>query len=110
MLSCIPLCTRQDIGRLMRVGEEASPIPTDRFQIDDWTTTILHEHLARQNEGRRLLRLLEEISRARVLQDIRQARIVIGEDDDPDESLFFSVNEGIRAINRIISVHVNDRR
>lgn len=109
MLSCIPLCTRQDLDRLMRGGEESSPIPTEYFRIDDWTRTILHDYLAEQEDGKRLLKLLEETSRSRVLQGIEEARIVVGEDDDPDALLFFSVNEGIRVINRIIMTHTVSR-
>ena len=110
MLCCVPLCTRQDLDRLMRREEDSSPIPTDRFKIDDWVVTILREFLAEQTEGDRLVQLFQT-SRPQLLREIEEARLIIWESrsGDDDAFLLFSVNEGIRAINRIIGMHTIDR-
>lgn len=110
MLCCVPLCNRQDLDRLMRREEDSSPIPTDRFKVDDWVVTILREYLARQDDGDRLVRLFQ-VSRPQLLREIEEARLIVwgDDDDDVDSFLLFSVNEGIRAINRIIRTHTIDR-
>lgn len=115
MLSKVPLCNHQDIERLMRLGGEKSPIPTDAFSIEDWVPMILRLYLTEQPDAKRLGKLFE-LSRPQILRSIGEARIVAWEGRDNDDRLrfdhplvLFSVNEGLRAINRIIETHTYDR-
>lgn len=116
MLSKVPLCNRQDIERLMRLEEKNSSIPTDAFSIDDWVPLILRLYLAEQIDHAERLGELFEFSRPQILRNIGEARIVIRSDHERSDRLrfdhplvLFSVNEGLRAINRIIETHMRDR-
>lgn len=116
MLSKVPLCNPQDIERLMRLGGEKSPIPTDAFSVDDWVPLILRLYLAEQIDHAERLGRLFEFSRPQILRSIGEARIVLEPDHDEvvrlyfdDPLVLFSVNEGLRAINRIIGTHTVDR-
>lgn len=116
MLSKVPLCNRQDIERLMRLEEKKSSIPTDAFSIDDWVPLILRLYLAEQIAHAERLGELFEFSRPQILRNIGEARIVVWSDHGNDDRLrfdhplvLFSVNEGIRSINRIIMTHTSDR-
>lgn len=116
MLSKVPLCNRQDIERLMRLEEKKSPVPTDAFSVDDWVPLILRLYLAERIDHAERLGKLFEFSRPQILRSIDEARIVLESDhrdavhlhfDHP--LVLFSVNEGIRAINRIIETHTCGR-
>lgn len=116
MLSKVPLCNRQDIERLMRLEEKKSSIPTDAFSIDDWVPLILRLYLAEQIAHAERLGELFEFSRPQILRNIGEARIVVRSERERNDRLrldhplvLFSVNEGIRAINRIIETHTRDR-